>query len=698
MDLNKKLEELKPYQLNCNVFDVYSYNGLSMQDLLCQFFTKINECVSLSNNTIDLAKWLVNEGLELEVAKKLVLWLEDGTLENIINVNLFNSLDNKINSLGLQLGYKVNKYRDIDSIKNVNFHEGEVVFIENFYGNIKNNSHHFRIISSLDNGTGELLNNGKYANLIFDDYINITHIGAYNSNEHGSVCDIKPFIDKIVSINPLPKIKIPKGMWAISTNNYVIDGLQIEGVSDQVIWKYPETTNINTTILFPLHNNQDSVLSVGNTLKETRGFLLKGVNIVTNKYEYENGVLTVTSNGANVGLDLKTVCFSKVRDIIVSGNNNNVIYGVKFNGFEVYWEDIMFRIFGKAGSDAQFAFYTYSRTNDGVYSEPSGLIYSKISFEGVGCSWMKVVGVDVHVIGVNGEIGWFTYAEGVTQLSTSNLTSNYKPLCLFAVDSKTNAVNISNVTVQGLGKLCFQKGTDQYCMDTLVRTDDVYGDFSNFIISNVYMQDNKKDVYAINYLYGSGNTDSNGDNPNKTIKSVNNISADNYKVLYKMKDNHIPRVGYIGCTKTNGLMKSDNIIKVVENTLYPKDSSIQHNVCFDNVNQQEYIKTLRKKYTDIEDIMFLFKTNDSLEQGVYKFVINYKMRWATPSATFKIKFKDGSEHVETVNFPPRDNDCMRTKVITVDNSTITKDIDYVCLINTTKNYDFRFYSMRCYLT
>ena len=103
MDLNKKLEKLKPYQLNCNVFDVYSYNGLSMQDLLCQFFTKINECITVSNETIDLAKWLVNEGLEIEVVKKLMIWLEDGTLENIINVNLFNTLNEKINGLSSQL-------------------------------------------------------------------------------------------------------------------------------------------------------------------------------------------------------------------------------------------------------------------------------------------------------------------------------------------------------------------------------------------------------------------------------------------------------------------------------------------------------------------------------------------------------------------------------------------------------------------
>ena len=46
MKISSKLNELKPTDLNCNVFDVYSYDGLSMQDLLCQFFTKIKRLVN----------------------------------------------------------------------------------------------------------------------------------------------------------------------------------------------------------------------------------------------------------------------------------------------------------------------------------------------------------------------------------------------------------------------------------------------------------------------------------------------------------------------------------------------------------------------------------------------------------------------------------------------------------------------------
>ena len=133
MKISSKLNELKPTDLNCNVFDVYSYDGLSMQDLLCQFFTKINECIKVSNETIDLASWLVNEGLEIEVVKKLMLWLEDGTLENLINVNLFNTLNTKIynitSNIQTMFVYSNSNFQEIidycitNNIKQINVNE-----------------------------------------------------------------------------------------------------------------------------------------------------------------------------------------------------------------------------------------------------------------------------------------------------------------------------------------------------------------------------------------------------------------------------------------------------------------------------------------------------------------------------------------------------------------------------------------------
>lgn len=94
----KSLDLLRPQDLNCNVFSVYDYDGFSIQELLCEFFEKINECVEISNATFKLAEWLVSVGLAQEVAKMLEKWLLDGTLATIINETIFKELNEKINN------------------------------------------------------------------------------------------------------------------------------------------------------------------------------------------------------------------------------------------------------------------------------------------------------------------------------------------------------------------------------------------------------------------------------------------------------------------------------------------------------------------------------------------------------------------------------------------------------------------------
>lgn len=92
MEINK----LEKSKINCNVFSAYDYNGLTMQELLCQFFTKINECVEVSNKGINILSWLQKEGLPSEVVNQLKIMIENGTLENIINKDIFNNLNDKI--------------------------------------------------------------------------------------------------------------------------------------------------------------------------------------------------------------------------------------------------------------------------------------------------------------------------------------------------------------------------------------------------------------------------------------------------------------------------------------------------------------------------------------------------------------------------------------------------------------------------
>lgn len=94
-----KLDLLRPQDLNCNIFSVYDYNDFSIQELLCTFFEKINECVDISNATFKLAEWLVSVGLKQEVAITLNKWLADGTLKEIINEEIFSDLNNKIDKV-----------------------------------------------------------------------------------------------------------------------------------------------------------------------------------------------------------------------------------------------------------------------------------------------------------------------------------------------------------------------------------------------------------------------------------------------------------------------------------------------------------------------------------------------------------------------------------------------------------------------
>lgn len=96
----EKLEELKGVVsgLSDEIFSVYEYDEDELQELLCRFFMKINECVGVSNKALEIMKWVEQQGLPQEVNKIFEKWLTDGTFDNIINEKLFTNLLELINS------------------------------------------------------------------------------------------------------------------------------------------------------------------------------------------------------------------------------------------------------------------------------------------------------------------------------------------------------------------------------------------------------------------------------------------------------------------------------------------------------------------------------------------------------------------------------------------------------------------------
>ena len=82
---------------------VYNFNDYTLNELICKLAQKMDEVITQSNESFSYLDWLKGEGLSDEVIKTFLEWKENGTLEKIINENIFNDLNNKIIETALQL-------------------------------------------------------------------------------------------------------------------------------------------------------------------------------------------------------------------------------------------------------------------------------------------------------------------------------------------------------------------------------------------------------------------------------------------------------------------------------------------------------------------------------------------------------------------------------------------------------------------
>ena len=88
------------------VYDLQDYTQLEINSKLIQ---KIEEVIENCNNAFEFVDWLKEQGVSDEVQEIIDTMLEDGTLENLINIDkidqLFTQLSDSINS---ELDTKVN--------------------------------------------------------------------------------------------------------------------------------------------------------------------------------------------------------------------------------------------------------------------------------------------------------------------------------------------------------------------------------------------------------------------------------------------------------------------------------------------------------------------------------------------------------------------------------------------------------------
>ena len=63
-----------------------------------KYYHFINECINKTNDTLDIVKWLVNQGLFEEVANRLLIMIEEGIISDSIFKNplFIKTIENKI--------------------------------------------------------------------------------------------------------------------------------------------------------------------------------------------------------------------------------------------------------------------------------------------------------------------------------------------------------------------------------------------------------------------------------------------------------------------------------------------------------------------------------------------------------------------------------------------------------------------------
>ena len=95
---------------------VYDFNDYTLNELICKLAQKMDEVITQANESFNYLDWLKGQGLSDEVINTLLAWKEDGTLNTIINENIFNKLNNTINEIGTQL----NNIATVGDVNNIN--------------------------------------------------------------------------------------------------------------------------------------------------------------------------------------------------------------------------------------------------------------------------------------------------------------------------------------------------------------------------------------------------------------------------------------------------------------------------------------------------------------------------------------------------------------------------------------------------
>ena len=121
-------------KLSCGFINsVYDFNDFTLNELICKLAQKMDEVITQSNESFNYLDWLKGQGLNDIVIGILLAWKDDGTLDAIINGNVFGKLNSKVDTFQEKVNNELEtKKLELDNIIKGMNRCSELHYINNF--------------------------------------------------------------------------------------------------------------------------------------------------------------------------------------------------------------------------------------------------------------------------------------------------------------------------------------------------------------------------------------------------------------------------------------------------------------------------------------------------------------------------------------------------------------------------------------
>lgn len=258
------MNKIKPFFVGCcaNPYPTAYDESLSYYEEVCKIAAKLNEVIHSQNNLQtsfeQILSWVQSQ-LKDYTIQQLKEWLNDGTLENLINEALFNK--------------KISFYDTVASmIADNELTTNNTVLTNGYYAINDGGDCQYKIVQNKENESCISLNNGLYAMPILDE-INVKKLGAHGD---GETDDLSVFNLAINLATNGQVIKIPSANYYLSNTLTISKPITIEGETVQDD-RQNDITLKGSVLLFTCNTATDTAINIS-----VNGVILKGLSIINN--------------------------------------------------------------------------------------------------------------------------------------------------------------------------------------------------------------------------------------------------------------------------------------------------------------------------------------------------------------------------------------------------------------------------------